>query len=227
MLADDCFALIRREIVTCQLPPGGEVTEAELSERYGMGKAPVRAALMRLSAERLVQALPRRGYLVAPISVRNIEEVYQMRLLMEPAGAALVARLRADGKGRGVGDLIGETQHQDQPPTSLEEGMRVNRAFHLAIARAMGNARLEQTLERLLDDADRFIYMWISSGADVAGELLREESEHQAIAEAIIAGRPEAAERSMRVHLEEAHRAILGEIRSRPATLDLIISRAS
>src|SRR6266508_3140323 len=74
-LAERAYRAIRHDIVRCDLEPGRQVTEAQLVERYGVGRATVRAALSRLSQERLVQAMPREGYLIAPITLKQARDL--------------------------------------------------------------------------------------------------------------------------------------------------------
>src|SRR3546814_9020930 len=78
-LSDIAYETIKHDIIRCALAPGEEVTEARLALRLGLGKAPVRAALMRLSQEGLIRALPRRGYLVAPVTLRDVQDIFQFR----------------------------------------------------------------------------------------------------------------------------------------------------
>jgi DNA-binding GntR family transcriptional regulator len=99
-LADEAYARIRRRIVGCDLAPGEQVTEGQLVETHGIGKTPVREALQRLAQEGLVQPIRRHGYRVAPITLRDVRDLFGLRLIIEPAAAELavgridVAQLR-------------------------------------------------------------------------------------------------------------------------------------
>src|SRR3954454_10384406 len=73
------------------LAPGAGVSEAQLVDAYGLSKAAVRAALARLRAEGLVVAEPRRAHVVAPLTMRDVLEIYALRLLLEPPGAEAAA----------------------------------------------------------------------------------------------------------------------------------------
>jgi DNA-binding GntR family transcriptional regulator len=85
------FALkrVRRALVACELAPGVEVSEADIAERFGLGRAAVRMALNTLAGERLVSVVVRRGWHVTPISGALIGDVIRARRLLEPALAAL------------------------------------------------------------------------------------------------------------------------------------------
>ena len=99
--SDQAFERIKSAIILCQLPPGAHFSEAEISSRFGLARAATRAALMRLAEVRLVQPVPRHGFVVTPITIASIRELFELRLMIEPKAAALatgkidVARLRA------------------------------------------------------------------------------------------------------------------------------------
>src|SRR5919197_450469 len=86
-LADQAYARIRRRIVGCELAPGDQVTESQLVETHGIGKTPVREALQRLAQEGLVQPIRRHGYRVAPITLRDVRDLFGLRLIIQPAAA--------------------------------------------------------------------------------------------------------------------------------------------
>src|SRR3546814_12828763 len=77
--SDIAYGTIKHDSIRCALAPVEEVTEARRARRLGLGKAPGRAALMRLSQEGLIRALPRRGYLVAPVTLRDVQDIFQFR----------------------------------------------------------------------------------------------------------------------------------------------------
>src|SRR5829696_1434573 len=82
------YERLREAIMQLELAPGAAVSEAQLVAGFGFSKAVVRAALARLRAEGLVVAEPRRGHVIAPLTLRDVREVYDLRLLVEPASAA-------------------------------------------------------------------------------------------------------------------------------------------
>src|SRR5262245_57475724 len=94
-LGEVIYGRIRRDIVGCIYVPGETCSESQLAETYGVGKAPVRWALAALSREGLVIARPRQGHTVAPVTLESVNEVFGLRLILEPAAARLAAG-RAD-----------------------------------------------------------------------------------------------------------------------------------
>src|SRR5690242_1927088 len=91
LLTERAYEQLRRDIISCSIAPGTEISEAQLCSQYELGKAAVRVALTRLSHDGLVRAIPRRGYMVVPVTLQDIQDVFELRLLLEPAAARLAA----------------------------------------------------------------------------------------------------------------------------------------
>ncbi len=137
---DAAYGRLRHAIVRLELPPGTPVSEQRLMERYGVSKAAVRAALARLRADGLVLAEPRRRHVIAPLTLRDVREIYDLRLLLEPAAAAEAAgRLEPAELVRL--EQLGATTLDIEDPDSMERFMAANRAVHVAVAEAAGNGR--------------------------------------------------------------------------------------
>lgn len=195
--SDRAYDVIRGEIVLCRLAPGSRFSEAELSERLGLARAATRAALTRLAEARLVQPVPRHGFVVTPITVASIRELFELRLILEPKAAALaagridVARLRA---------LDRAPQHARTEAEQLAF-VESNRAFHREIAAAAGNRRLFDLLETLADEMQRLVHFGLFGPGRTRKEQEEAEAEHDALVAAFAARDAEAAERAARLHI--------------------------
>jgi DNA-binding GntR family transcriptional regulator len=174
----EAYARLRHAIMRLELAPGAGVSEAQLVESFGLSKAAVRAALARLRAEGLVVAEPRRAHVVAPLTLRDVLEIYDLRLQLEPAAAEAAAG-RMD---RGEIARLRALAEVDE----LDAFLSANHAIHLAIVQAAGNRRAARILERLLDDSERAQLVALRAGAASGG--LRARQEHQAVLAAIEAG---------------------------------------
>jgi len=82
-LSEQAYAELLNRIISCEYAPGSLLNEERLVEDLGCSRTPIRAALVRLQEERLVQILPKRGILVAPITLNDIRDVYDLRELLE------------------------------------------------------------------------------------------------------------------------------------------------
>jgi DNA-binding GntR family transcriptional regulator len=168
------YERLRRAIVHVELAPGTPVSEAQLVDAFGFSKAAVRAALARLRAEGLVLAAPRRGHVISPLTMRDVLEIYDLRLLLEPPGAEAAARVIEPARLAHLRALVEPAVDFDDP-ASLERFMAANRAIHLAVAGASGNRRAAQLVERLLDDSERARLVALRAGAASHGERARSE----------------------------------------------------
>ena len=154
------FERIRRDIIHCTLEPGRQVTEAQLAARYELGKAPIRAALLGLCQEGLVRAIPRRGYLITPITMRDAQDIFQLRMLLEPTAARLSAGRVTNVPLRRLAELCSVRCKPGE--ASTQAAVDAHRELHLTIAHASGNQRLEDALTRLYDDVERLVHLGVS-----------------------------------------------------------------
>ena len=168
------YERLRDAIVRLELAPGAAVSEAQLVGGFGFSKAAVRAGLARLRADGLVVAEPRRGHVIAPVTMRDVLEIYDLRLLLEPPGTqAAAGRIERDELTR-LRSLAEPAVDFDQAE-SLRRFLSANRTIHLAIAEAAGNRRTARILERLLDDSERARLVALRAGAGGRGVRAREE----------------------------------------------------
>lgn len=93
-------AVLEEEIIFCRLRPGERLTELDLSKRYKVSRSPVREALFQLEKDRLVAREPRRGFWVAPVSVKELDDIYACRLALEGIAAQEAARKCSDDDRR-------------------------------------------------------------------------------------------------------------------------------
>jgi DNA-binding GntR family transcriptional regulator len=168
------YKRLRHAIVRLELAPSAAVSEAQLVDDFGFSKAAVRAALARLRAEGLVVAEPRRGHVIAPLTMRDVLEIYDLRLLLEPpATEAAAGRIGREELARL--QALAEPAVDFDDDESVERFMAANRSIHLAIAEAAGNRRTAQIVERLLDDSERARRVALRAGAASRGVRAREE----------------------------------------------------
>jgi DNA-binding GntR family transcriptional regulator len=202
-----------------ELAPGAGVSEAQLVEGYDFSKASVRAALARLRGEGLVVAEPRRGHVIAPLTMRDVIEIYDLRLVLEPPAAEAAA-------GQIDPDELARLQQFADPPVdsgdarSLERFLSANRAIHLAIVEAAGNRRAALLVARLLDDSERARLLALRAGAASSGARAREEL--QSVLDALARGDGRKAAELMTSAIRAFRDELVDALQR--ATLDLPIS---
>ena len=160
LLNEVAFDRIKRDILTCALGPGEQVTEAQLAERYQMGRAPIRAALLGLAQVGLVRAIPRRGYLIAPITTQDVQDVTQLRLLLEPTAAKLASGRLSETELRRMESLC--TVKCAPVEKFGARAIAAHRELHMLIAHACGNRRLTDAISTLYDDVERLMQLGVT-----------------------------------------------------------------
>jgi DNA-binding GntR family transcriptional regulator len=155
LLRENIYDALRSEILTCQLMPGEEIHEQDLAARYEVSRQPIREALLRLQQDRLVTVQPRQGYQVNPISMKDVRDLFQFRLALEPA---CVAAAVESASNQTLADL-----DRFRSIGAQEDFIDYNRAFHDALAAASGNARMEAAIRDVLDQADRLVRLSVST----------------------------------------------------------------
>ncbi|MCZ7562676.1 MAG: GntR family transcriptional regulator [Burkholderiales bacterium] len=206
LLREHLYERIRAEIITCGIAPGAQVHEQELAQRYRVSKSPIRDALLKLQAERLVEVVPRRGYRVRPISLGDAAELYDMRLVLE---RACVERVIANASDAEIASL--ERYRRLAARVRLPAWIDYNRRFHAAIASICGNQRLARATIEVIQVFDRFTYTGLAALGD-ARSLERFVAEHGVLIDAIERRDRRAAVAAIRHHIEGSRKRMLAQL---------------
>jgi DNA-binding GntR family transcriptional regulator len=195
-LPDQIYDAVRARIVSGALAPGKPVRQDTLAAELGVSKIPVREALTRLEGEGLVIANPRRGYEVSALSAAEAEDVFDLRLRIEPAAAALASRLAGpvDHVTAKAALSALDTAIAEEDPAAPD----LNRAFHLALVRPAGRPLTTQLVDRLHTLAQRYVHAHLQP----EGRSRRARQEHKELYEAWASGRPHSVETLVRSHIK-------------------------
>lgn len=208
-LTEKVYSLLRAEILTCELEPGRELSEAELAVRFDVSKTPVREALAALRSEGFVRTFPRRGYQVVPITFGDMNELFELRTVLEAGAAELACQRITDAELDHLGRLAGVVYDRVEQP-SIKRFIQANRDFHAAIARASGNERLYQQLVRSIDELERFFYL----GARLRDVSLETRDDHHRIVEVLRTRDREASRQILIRHNEITRQGLIRQIAS-------------
>lgn len=192
------YCRLRSYITNGDLPPGADLREEELSQHLGLSRTPVREAIRRLKEEGLVEIRPYRGARVARLNNAQVEELCEVREVLEGMAARLAALRMSDSQIRRIRQRLRSRLREVARRPSLYQPPRLD--FHLEILRASGNRTLANLAERLYG---RLSLVRALSGAFRA----RAEAaarEHLDILAAIERRDPDAAEQSMRQHIRRS-----------------------
>jgi DNA-binding GntR family transcriptional regulator len=189
---------IRRGILTRELLPGQPLVEAELAQRLGVSKTPVREALKVLSNSGLVTFSPYKGASVCVVDAALAQSVYDVRLVLEPEAVRRTVELRDPALLEDAADALKEASaaiaERDQAELSL-----LNRRFHRALYSGCGNPLLVNILDDLKDRAALISIV----GWEANPSWRREWNEHKAILAAAKKGDAEGAAELLRQHIAE------------------------
>lgn len=154
-LADQLVDLVRDRILNGTIPAEQPIRQDTLAAELGISKIPLREALTRLEQEGLVSSQANRGYFVRALRADEAEEVYALRLKLEPQMVALAARRASDVERQ---HAIMTHDMLDKTTDARGEGVgALNRAFHLALIQPSGQSITTLLLERLHVLSERYV----------------------------------------------------------------------
>jgi DNA-binding GntR family transcriptional regulator len=211
-LADKAYAAIKLAVIRCELEPGLAITEAQLATQYRVGRAAVRAALKRLCQERLVEVGLRQRYRVAPITIRHVKELFEVRALLEPAAARSAAGHIDSTRLRRLDELC-QARYVVGDADSARAFLQLNTEFHSTIVRACGNDLMAETIVGVLEKIERVHHL---------AHLLRDRNEqafheHHDLVEALVNGDGDRAHEITLSQIDSARQFALDGLLASPS----------
>lgn len=199
-LRDKAYETIRQRIITLEFRPGAYINEAMICEQLGIGRTPVHMAIERLSLEGLVEVMPRKGIIVAPLSFDEMKQINETRRMVEPPAAALAAQWATDDE---IATLTGIAAAARLVPVhDTKTLMELDSQLHNTIADATRNRILASVLKGL---HERSLRNWYISLSDPE-QREKVAVEHDEVTSAIRSRDPIRAESVMREHIDSFKR---------------------
>lgn len=153
----DIYQALKQDILTCQYEPGRLLQEAEIAERFGTSKTPAREALGRLCQEGLIESIPYKGYLITPPTIRDWQELLEVRTILEAAAAETAARRIQPWELERLQQLAA-LSYSIVSRESIIQYNQANKDFHVAVAEATKNRRLATMVGDILDRSQRLLF---------------------------------------------------------------------
>jgi len=205
---DKAYQVIKKAIISGQLESAKIFSITELSETFEVGGTPAREALVILASEGLIEPIPRIGYQVKSLSVHDMLEIFHLRSVLEVEGIGLAAdRITDDdirlleANNRLEQELVISLQ-SEKSTHSYNEGFALNLEFHITIARASGNNRLADMVEKLQNELELILgYDPQIARVDVAAAAA---IQHYEIIERLRQRDKPGAQEVMKKHIENA-----------------------
>ena len=202
--ADRAYVYAKHRILDGHFEGGELISEGEIAEGAGMSRTPVREAFLRLESEGLLRLYPKRGALVVPVSVAEVESVLETRLLVERHAIEKVI-LRGADMGEDLQASLAEQERlADADDTAAF--VSADREFHRLFVAAAGNPILLQMHDSLRDRQSR---MGIAAIARDAGRSRSILAEHRELVAAVTARKPSDALAIIGRHLDNTLRLLL------------------
>lgn len=210
-LSHKAYQAIKHKIVSLELPPGAIIDENELREELNLGRTPIREALKRLSLEKLVTIMPRRGMFVTEIAFTDLQRLFEMRVELESLAARLAAQRGKKAHWQRMQAALEDLPEDDGDNEAL---IAIDELCHLIMYEAADNEFLEDTLTTMYALSLRLWYFSLSE----IGTMHKTIEEHQVILQALRAGDADEAEALIRVHIDAFQKEIESTMLRAPAS---------
>lgn len=192
------FDALRQAIVQLRLRPGNLLSEADVARQLGVSRQPVREAFIKLAEVGLVEVKPQRGTFVMLISIRQVQNV---RFIREAIEVAVVRKAALEASPKRLHEFrrLIDAQREAQQNADHIEFLRLDEAFHQALAHSVDTDYAWRVLENLKAQMDRVRHLSMPDATPI--DVL--VGQHIAIIDAIERHAPDEAEAAMRTHLSE------------------------
>jgi DNA-binding GntR family transcriptional regulator len=198
------YSYVREQILSGRIAPNQRLIETKIAQEIGTSRTPVREALHNLEIEGLIRSIPRVGYQVKPISEEEVEEICQIRFLIEDQAARWAMEKAASKVIRELKKNIALTVSRVSKG-EIRAFIDLDAQFHEIIARGSGSTRLLELAQTLRGHMLRYRVQSIFS-EDTVLEAIKG---HQGILKAIEKGDSKGVSQAILIHLEESKRSIL------------------
>jgi DNA-binding GntR family transcriptional regulator len=193
---------LRREILSGGVEPGERLIEEQLTRRFGISRAPLREALRLLAQQGLVEHLPRRGVRVTTLSDRDVQELYEVRDVLERHSVTSALKTAPDlGPVAAALDTMRTAARRDDRYEEAE----AHRRFHESVVALAGNRHLTLAYEAVLLRIQLYMALNLRREADREGAADGGVHRHERLLDALVAGDPEAVLLELSVHGARAY----------------------
>lgn len=184
-----------------------------MQKRYDIGKAPARVALIQLEHENILQNMGRKGHVIRPVTIKDIRNIFQLRLFLEPSAARFAAGMVDTEKLAELDAVYTALIHENASgKKNFREIHKANKNFHLEIAKSLGNDQLMNILNKLYDMDMRINYLMLKSFSD----LEHWNFDHKDIRDALEKNDGALAEKMAHQHTEKTQTQLMSYIMRLP-----------
>jgi DNA-binding GntR family transcriptional regulator len=204
LLPQFAYSYIKERILNRVFTPGQQLTDTHLAEELGISRTPVRDALRQLTYEGLLVNQARRGWQVYSLSLEDIHEIFDLKVVLEGMIAGHAARCQDEEKRALLKDTM-EKMKRAANANDFDTWREADHELHQIIFSMTPNERAWRIVENLNEQWYRLRIGYIA----LEGRIQRSCLEHEPIVLSILAGKEEEAERCMRVHIENIQKELV------------------
>lgn len=194
-LSEQIYMIIRNRIVSGELAGNDPIRQDAMAQELGVSKIPLREAFARLERDGLLKAITNRGFFVPPLHTSEMEEVYALRLKLEPEAAARACKFATDQDKQNAENLLHRQEEYASPDKA--ELVSFNQQFHMTLVRPLHQPITMQFLERISAVAGRYVCRLL----ETSGRRARAKVAHRALLDAWSAGESEQVEGLLHEHI--------------------------
>ncbi|MEQ4482655.1 GntR family transcriptional regulator [Cohnella silvisoli] len=203
VLTDQLYLLIKNQILSHAMSAGDKINIDKLARDLGVSNIPIRESLSRLASEGLVTIVPFKGMFVAEMSLKDIDEIFEIRQSLEELSIRKAAKRVPKEL---LQQLLQEIHAEEDAAGELgkEDAIsRMNEGLHGTILKFAKNENLRQTVTFLIERIHRYLNLH-----HYPIMIRAEKQEHEAIIRALLEENTESAVQAMRIHLQNSHQRL-------------------
>lgn len=207
LLNQKIYKIIKSEILEGHLEPGTKLVGETLAKQMGVSRTPIREALKWLTVEGFVESIPGHGTFVNNVSIKDLQEVLQVRGVLEGLAAKLTIEVIKDGQIKELERIIKEMENYSKEKNLLAFSNCSQKLQELIID-ISGNSHLRKIRKTICDQTHRYRIRSLSSPK----RLEHSFREHRDIFEAIKNKDPEKADKLCKIHTEKVFQNIIEHV---------------
>ena len=201
MLNMQVYNLLKKEILQHRIPQGERLVDSQLADRFGISLTPVRDAIFMLVREGLVENKGKRGFYVLEVGARDIDELYDIRVILETQGVRQVVEKCMKADPDGCREKILEIRRNTNEYVG-EDCIKADEYFHDSLIRLLGNRRID----RIFADIRNQMRVFLQMTSQIDERVQNGVWYHNQILDAVLAMDADRAEQLMRDHIEKGRR---------------------
>ena len=207
---ETAYAGIRNLMFYNEIVPGQKLSYRQLAERLGMSQTPIIQALKRLEFQNLVYREPHRGYYTAPICIREVEEIYDLRELIELDLLTRSIKIFDEKSLKRLKNALDAHRQASRKPY-LQDRLVRDVDFHLTLADLSGQQVHQQTLKNLFD----LLYLKYGSNILFSTSLDQADLDHQSLYEKMIEKDHKGARQVLSRHIQRVKKHVIKGLKKR------------